>query len=98
MSEAMMPISADALHQRTMLFELSKPVTMSSQLFDEAWPYIDSVYTKLQSELLQAHGTLRVQKYECRLWKSKMSNTTRDADTSGKVIKRRVKYNGNSRC
>jgi len=88
MSEAMMPISADALRHRAMLFDLSEPVTMSPDLFDEAWPYVDSVYTKLQSELLQANGTVRVQKYECRLRKSKKSGTARDA-TDGKVIKRR---------
>ena len=57
-------------------------------MFGEAWPYVDSAYTRLQLELLQAHETLRVQKYECRLRKSKTSdNTTRDANTSGKVIK-----------
>lgn len=50
-SEAMMPISTDALYYRTLLFDLSKPVTLSIELFDEIWPYIDSVYTKLQSEL-----------------------------------------------
>ena len=44
-------------------------------MFDEAWPYVDLVYTKLQSELLQAHGTLRVQGYQCKaLEKQKMSN------------------------
>ncbi|RPB23747.1 hypothetical protein L211DRAFT_218854 [Terfezia boudieri ATCC MYA-4762] len=31
----MMPISADALHYRTILLELSKPVTISPQIFDE---------------------------------------------------------------
>jgi len=34
-AEAIMPISAEALDYRTMLFELSKPVIMSPQLFDE---------------------------------------------------------------
>ena len=38
------------------------------------------ICTKLQQELLQAHGTVRVQKYECRLWKSKKSSTAQDAD------------------
>ncbi|KAF8439569.1 hypothetical protein BGX38DRAFT_1207484, partial [Terfezia claveryi] len=60
-AEAMMPISADALHYRTILFDLSKPVTISPQIFDEVWPYVDSVYSKLQQELLQAYGTVRVQ-------------------------------------
>ncbi|KAF8448199.1 hypothetical protein BGX38DRAFT_1260228 [Terfezia claveryi] len=83
----MMPI-ADALRHRAMLFNLTEPVTMSPEIFGEVWPYVDSVYTKLQSELLQAYGTVRVQKYECRLRKSKKSGTARDA-TDGKVIKRR---------
>ncbi|KAF8428782.1 hypothetical protein EV426DRAFT_585898 [Tirmania nivea] len=89
-TEAMMPISADALHYRTILFELSKPVTISPQIFDEIWPYVDSVYSKLQQELLQAYGTVRVQKYECRLRKSRKSSVAQvSADTDGKVIKRR---------
>ena len=87
MSEAMMPISTNAFHHRALLFDLSKPVTMSPEMFDEAWPYVDSVYTKLQSELLQAQGTVRVQKYECRLRKSKKSSTTQDGNVN-KVIKR----------
>ncbi|KAF8451341.1 hypothetical protein BGX38DRAFT_1269591 [Terfezia claveryi] len=88
-TEAMMPISADALHYRTILFELSKPVTIPPQIFDEIWPYVDSVYSKLQQELLQAYGTVRVQKYECRLRKSRKSSVAQVADTDGKVIKRR---------
>ena len=43
-SEAMMPIPTDALSYRTMLFDLSKPVTLSTELFDEIWSYIDSFY------------------------------------------------------
>ncbi|KAF8441166.1 hypothetical protein BGX38DRAFT_1272784 [Terfezia claveryi] len=66
MSATMMSIPADALHLRNMLFDLSKPVTISPKEFDTVWPYIDSVYTKLQSELLQAYGTVRVQKYDIR--------------------------------
>ena len=50
MSEVMMPISADAIHYRALLFNLSEPVTMAPNIFDEAWPYVDSVYTKLRSE------------------------------------------------
>ena len=92
MSDAMMPISVDALSYRTMLCELGKLVTMSSEMFDKAWPYVDSVYTKLQSELLQAYGTVHVQKYECRLRKSKTSSTAQLQYTTGtgnKVLKRR---------
>ena len=35
MTEAMMPISTDALHYRTLLFELNEPVIMSIDKFDE---------------------------------------------------------------
>ena len=89
MSEAMIPISSDALYYRTMLFDLSKPVSISLEKFNQVWPFVDSVYTKLQQELLQNNGTIRVQKYGCRLRKSRKSNTARDAQASGKVIKRR---------
>jgi len=41
MSEAMMPISVDALNYRAILFDLSKPVIMSPEIFEEAWPYVD---------------------------------------------------------
>ena len=81
-----MPISTDALHYHAMLFDLSKPITISPKTFDKMWLYIDSVYSRLQQELLQAHGTVRIQKYECRLWKHKKSSTTQDTDS--KVIKR----------
>ncbi|KAF8428188.1 hypothetical protein EV426DRAFT_705089 [Tirmania nivea] len=47
MSEAIMPISTDALYYRTLLFELSKLVTIPAEKFDEIWPYVDSVYTSL---------------------------------------------------
>ena len=67
----MMPMSPDTLHRRGLLFDLTKPVTMSPEVFDKIWPYVDSVYTRLQQELLQQNGTVRVQKYECRLRKSK---------------------------
>ncbi|KAF8424877.1 hypothetical protein EV426DRAFT_701143 [Tirmania nivea] len=88
-TETMMPISADILHYCTLLFELSKPFTISPQIFDEIWPYVDSVYLKLEQELLQAYGIVRVQKYECRLRKSRKSNIAQVVDSDGKVIKRR---------
>ena len=88
MSEELMPISADALQYRALLFDLNKPIIIPADQFDEVWPYVDSVYTKLQSELLQCNGTVRVQKYECRLRKSSKSGTARVAP-EGKVIKRR---------
>ena len=44
MSEAMMPIPMDALYYRTLLFELSKPVIMSAERFNEVWPFIMRLY------------------------------------------------------
>jgi len=70
-----------------MLFELRKPVIISPEIFYEIWPYVDLVYSKLQQELLQAHGTVRVQKYECRFRKRLKSSIARVAD--GKVMKYR---------
>ncbi|RPB26747.1 hypothetical protein L211DRAFT_846912 [Terfezia boudieri ATCC MYA-4762] len=57
-TKAMMPISTNTLHYHTILFELSKPVIILPQIFNEIWPYVDSVYSKLQQELLQAYGTI----------------------------------------
>ncbi|KAF8418741.1 hypothetical protein EV426DRAFT_618294 [Tirmania nivea] len=88
MSEVMMPISADALHYRTLLFELSKPVIIPADKFNEIWPYVDTVYRTLRGEVLQCNGTLRVQKYECRLRKSIKSSTAKVA-TEDKILKRR---------
>jgi len=51
-----MPISAYAQHYRTLLFEPSKPVTISPETFDELWPHVDSVYFKLQQELMVHHA------------------------------------------
>ena len=39
--------------------------------FDEYWPLMSTVYTKIRGLLLQQNGELEVQKYECRLRKSK---------------------------
>ena len=39
--------------------------------FDEYWPLISTVYTKIGGLLQQQNGELEVQKYECRLRKSK---------------------------
>ena len=88
MSDSMMPISEDALHHRTLLFELSKPVILSPAKFEEVWPYVDSVYRTLRGVELKCNGTIRVQKYECRLRKSSKSGTAKVAP-DGKIIKRR---------
>ena len=54
---------------------------MSPEVFAESWPYVDSVYIKLQQELLQQNGTIRVQKYKCRLCKSKKSGAYNATDS-----------------
>ncbi|KAF8432624.1 hypothetical protein BGX38DRAFT_1146347 [Terfezia claveryi] len=84
---AIMPISTDTLHYRTILFELSKPVPISPQIFNEIWLYVDSVYSKLQQELLQAYGIVHVQKYEYRLPKTMNSTIALVLDTDGNFIK-----------
>ena len=40
MSNMMMPMPTDALYWRILLFDLSEPVTMPSEKFDEIWPLI----------------------------------------------------------
>ena len=45
---------------------------MTAELFEEVWPYIDSVYTKLRSELLQAYGNV--------LWE--IMDAAKDVDTN----------------
>ena len=61
---------------------------MSPEMFDQAWPYVDSVYTTLRGETIQAYGKVRVKTYECRLRKSKKSNATREV-SEGRGVKRR---------
>ena len=89
MSESMMPVSTHELHHRTLLFELSKPVILQPDKFNEVWPYVDSVYRSRRGEESTCNGTLRVQKYECRLSKSAKSSPAKVAVAEGKVIKRR---------
>ena len=52
------------------------------------WPYVDSVYSKSQSESIQRNGTIRVQRYDCRFWKFTKSSTARE-ESEGQTIKRR---------
>jgi len=59
---------------------------MSPKTFNEMCPYVDSVYTKLQQELLQAHGTAHAfRNMSADFGKAKKSSPTQDAD--GKLIK-----------
>ena len=38
--------------------QISEPVIMSAERFNEVWQYVDSVYTKLQQELYNASGAV----------------------------------------
>ncbi|RPB20507.1 hypothetical protein L211DRAFT_841596, partial [Terfezia boudieri ATCC MYA-4762] len=74
----------DALHYRTLLFELSKPVTIPAEKFDEIWLYVDSVYASLSGEVLQCKSgnasvgfenqqnrtdsSIRDHKHLCHVW------------------------------
>lgn len=87
MCVTIIPFSPETVKYCTMLFHVNKKVTVIPELFDESWPCIDSVYSKLQFKMIWAHGTARVQKCECRRRKSKKSNIGKEA--LGKVIKRR---------
>ena len=78
-------MSPDVIHYYGLLFDLTKPVIMSPEMFDQVWPYVDSVYTKLQQELLQQNSTVRFQKYECRLRNSKKPGTY---TSDSKMLKR----------
>ncbi|RPB18236.1 hypothetical protein L211DRAFT_843865 [Terfezia boudieri ATCC MYA-4762] len=79
MSEAMIPISTDALHYRTLLFELSKPVTIPTEKFDEIWLYVNSVYASLSGEVLQCKSGNASVGFE----------NQQNKVTEGKIIKRR---------
>ena len=44
---------------------------MTTEEFDAYWPLVSTVYTKIGGALTQQNGDVVVQKYECRLRKSK---------------------------
>ena len=87
MSEALMPVTTDDFQYRTLLFDLTEPITLPITKFNEVWPYVSSVYSKTGSELLQCNSTMKVHRYECRMRRSMKSSTTRVA--TDKIIKRR---------
>jgi hypothetical protein len=47
------------------------PITISQSQFEEYWPLMSTVYTKIGGKLIQQNSTVEVQKYECRLRKRK---------------------------
>jgi len=66
---------------------LTTPITLSAEKFDKVWPFVSSVNSARQHRVIE-NGTLKVSKYEYRLWKSWKSSTMQPMD-DGKQIKRR---------
>jgi len=85
----MIPVPEKADLYRDILFYLEKPTQLSQQEFDEYWPLVDSVWTKIGGSTIQRNGTVEVQHYECRLRKSKKTGTN-IAKKDGRVIKPRI--------
>jgi hypothetical protein len=71
MTTALIPIPENATFWSNILFKLEKPVVMTADEFDMYWPLVSTVYTKIGGALTQQKGDVLVQKYECRLRKSK---------------------------
>ena len=71
MSTTLIPLPANTSQWCDLLFHLSKPLILTESEFGEYWPLVSTVYTKIGGLLLQQNGELEVQKYECRLRKSK---------------------------
>lgn len=86
MTDTMIPLSEHILKYRPLLFSLhaDPPLSLSKELFDEVWPYISCVYS-LKQRREQKNDMAIVEKYECRLRKSRKSSTIKD----GQDIKRR---------
>jgi len=71
MSTPSVTIPENAAFWSETLFKLERPVMLSADEFDAYWPLVSTVYTKLGGALTQQNGDVVVQKYECRLRKSK---------------------------
>jgi len=72
-----------------MLFRLEKPVQLTQQEFDEFWPLVDTVWTKIGGNTTLRQGTIQVQHHECGLRKSKKTDTN-VARNQGRVVKPRM--------
>ena len=71
MTTTLIPIPDDAYERSNLLFSLKKAITLPCGEFERNWPLVNTVYTKIGGLLPQQNGTVEVQKYECRLRKSK---------------------------
>ena len=74
MTTALIPIPENASFWSDTLFMLVKPVVLTEDEFDMYWPLVSTVYTKIGGALRQQNGDVVVQKYECRLRKSKIGS------------------------
>ena len=68
MTTSLIPIPENAIFWSDTLFKLSKPTILTADEFDAYWPLVS---TKIGGVLKQQNGDVEVQKYECRLRKSK---------------------------
>ena len=88
-SSTMIPVPSQATTYREILFRLENPVQLTLLEFDEYWPLVDTVWTKIGGNTTQRQGTIQVQHYECRLRKSKKTGTN-VARNEGRVVKPRM--------
>ena len=95
MSASLIPIADDSIYWSSLLFDLTQPVLLTEQQYDDAyWPLISTVYTKIGGLLLQKNGTIEVQNYECRLRKSKKPGQVRPKDGVKKRYGSTVRQSG----
>jgi hypothetical protein len=71
MTSTLIPIPENAEFWCNKLFYLHTPIVLMAEEFDIYWPLISTVYTKLSGCTSQQNSEVTVQRYECRLRKSK---------------------------
>jgi len=85
-SSIMISLPSQADTYRDMFFQLEKPVQLTQHEFDEFWPLIDTVWTKIGRNTTQQQGTIQVQLYEYHLRKSQKTSTN-VARNEGRIVK-----------
>jgi hypothetical protein len=88
MTTNLIPIPEDAAERSQILFHLTKPITLPYSEFEKYWPLVNTVFTKSRGLLLQQNNTVEVQKYECRLRKSKKPGKAPPSQNPNGVKKR----------
>ena len=71
MSTTLISLPANTSQWCDLLFHLFKPVITTEYEFDEYWPLLSTVYTKIGGLFVQQNVEVEVQKYEYRRRKSK---------------------------